>query len=248
MLEIKLLYCIILITMNLISSNTNIDQYIKKTYVVINSNDISLKMPTIHIIGMNDFSETFGEYLDYSFDEDELIICLPSNDIFEYLTDYFDKMPNAETQFLIDAYRSVLFYNCKMYIGEEEIDDLNKILRDTYEPKLLKKIYCLCSQGSLAFIICACQTALYKRNKNHIISELGPNKQQKLDVNIIQYNNKINIILYKTMRIINMERSKCKFDTLHVLRFQIEYLIDMENEDYVVESVIKIDFLNNNSV
>ena len=125
-------------------------------------------MPTIHIIGMDDFSETFSEYLDYSFEEDELIICLPSNDIFEYLTDYFDKMPNAETQFLIDAYRSVLFYNCKMYIGEEEINDLNKILRYTYEPKLLKRYIVCVPQGSLRLLYVLVEQ-LYIREMNTIL-------------------------------------------------------------------------------
>ena len=31
-------------------------------------------------------------------------------------------------------------------------------------------------------------------------------------------------------------------ETLHILRFQIEYLINMENTDYTVESVIGIHF------
>ena len=220
--------------------NTDIEQYIKDTYIVINSNEISIQSPTIYIIGMKDFQETFNEYLDYSFNDDELIICLPSNDIFEYLNEYFNKMDNAETQFLIDAYRSVLFYNCRMFVGENEINDLNKILRDTYDLNLLKKIYCLSSQGSLAFIICACQTALYNRNNKHIISELKPENQKKLDVNITQQGNKLNIILNKTMRIVNMNGRK--IETLHVLHFQIEYLIDMENDDYTVESVICIRF------
>ena len=82
------------------------------------------------------------------------------DDIFEYLTDYFDKMNNAETQFLIDAYRSVIFYNCHMFMGNTDINELNNMLKNTYDPILLKKIYCLCSQGSLAFIICACRSCI----------------------------------------------------------------------------------------
>jgi hypothetical protein len=47
--------------MNLISLlHTNIDQYIENNYVVINSDEISMKMPTIHIIGMTDFQETLN--------------------------------------------------------------------------------------------------------------------------------------------------------------------------------------------
>ena len=227
--------------MNLISLlHTNIDQYIENNYVVINSDEISMKMPTIHIIGMTDFQETLNEYLNYSFGDDELIVCLPSNDIFDYLEDYFNKMNNAEMQFLIDAYRSVIFFNCQIFVGEEDINELNKILIDTYEPVLLKKIYCLCSQGSLAFIICACQETLYKRNDKFIISELEPDKQRKLEVNITQSDNKVNIILYKTMRIVHI--NKRNIETLQVLRFQIEYLINMKNEDYTVESVIGIHF------
>ena len=50
--------------MDLISLfNTNIEQYIKNTYVVIDSSEISMKMPTIHIIGMGEFQETLDEYL-----------------------------------------------------------------------------------------------------------------------------------------------------------------------------------------
>ena len=227
--------------MNLISLiHNNFEQYIKEHYVVIDSDEISMKMPTIHIIGMDDFQETLNEYLNYSFGEDELIICLPSNDIFDYLTEYFNKMDNAEAQFLIDAYRSVMYFNCKMFVGEEDINELNKILIDTYESELLKKIYCLCSQGSLAFIICACQEVLYKRNDKYIISELEPDKQRKLEVTITQSDNKINIILYKTMRIVYL--NKRNIETIQVLRFQIEYLINMENDDYTVESVIGIHF------
>ena len=52
--------------MNLISLlHNNFEQYIKDQYVVINSDEISMKMPTIHIIGMNDFQETLNEYLNY---------------------------------------------------------------------------------------------------------------------------------------------------------------------------------------
>ena len=48
--------------MNLISLlHNNFEQYIKDQYVVINSDEISMKMPTIHIIGMNDFQETLIE-------------------------------------------------------------------------------------------------------------------------------------------------------------------------------------------
>jgi hypothetical protein len=227
--------------MNLISLlHTDIEQYIQDTYIVIGSDEISMKMPTIHIIGMTNFQETLTDYLDYSFGDDELIVCLPSNDIFDYLNDYFNKMNNAETQFVIDAYRSIMFYNCKMFVGEEDINELNQILKDTYEPVLLKKIYCLCSQGALAFIICACQEVLYGINENYIISELEPEKQEKLDVNITQSDNKINIVIYKTMRIVHIH--KTHIETLRVLRFQIEYLINMENEDYTVESVIGIHF------
>jgi hypothetical protein len=231
--------------MNLTSNSSanclsNLEQYIKKTYIIINSSELSLNSPIIHIIGMKDFQETFNDYLDYSFCENELIICLPRDDIFEYLTDYFNKMNNAETQFLIDAYRSVIFYNCHMFIGNSDINELNNTFKNTYDPILLKKIYCLCSQGSLAFIICACQAALYKRNNKHIISELEPNKQRKLHINITKSNNKINIVIYKTMRIVHIHKKY--IETLHVLRFQIEYLINTENTDYTVESVISITF------
>ena len=227
--------------MDLISLfNTNIEQYIKNTYVVIDSSEISMKMPTIHIIGMGEFQETLDEYLNYSFGDDELIICLPSNDIFDYLNDYFTKTNNAEIQFLIDAYRSIIFLNCKRFAGEENMKNLNNILKETYEPVLLKKIYCLCSQGSLAFIICACQEALYKRNKQYIISELEPDKQRKLEIHVVQSDNKINIILYKSMRIVHMHNKR--IETIQVLRFQIEYLINMENNEYTVESVISIHF------
>ena len=140
-----------------------------------------MKMPTIHIIGMGEFQETLDEYLNYSFGDDELIICLPSNDIFDYLNDYFTKTNNAEIQFLIDAYRSIIFLNCKRFAGEENMKNLNNILKETYEPVLLKKIYCLCSQGSLAFIMCLSREMLYKRNKQYIISELEPDKQRKLN-------------------------------------------------------------------
>ena len=81
--------------------------------------------------------------MNYSFGNDEFIVCLPSNDIFDYLNDYFNKSENPENQFLIDAYRSVIFYNCHMFLGEDNINELNQILKDTYEPILLKKIYCL---------------------------------------------------------------------------------------------------------
>ena len=225
--------------MNLISLS-NLEEYIINTYIIINSDELSINLPITHIIGMKDFQETFNDYLDYSFFDNELIICLPSDDIFEYLTDYFNKMNNAETQFLIDGYRSVIFYNCHMFIGNREINELNNTLKNTYDPILLKKIYCLCSQGSLAFIICACQAALYKRNDKYIISELELDKQRKLQVNITQSNDKMNIVIYKTMRIVHIHKKH--IETLHTLQFQIEYLINMENTDYTVESVISIHF------
>jgi hypothetical protein len=227
--------------MNLISLlHDNLEQYIKDHYVVIDSDEISLKMPTIHIIGMNDFQETLNEYLNYSLGDDELIVCLPSNDIFDYLNDYFTKSTNAENQFLVDAYRSVMFYNCRMFAGEDNINELNQILQDEYEPILLKKIYCLCSQGALAYIICAFQEVLYERNSKHIISELESDKQAKLEVNIIESHNKINVVIHKKMRVVHIKSKK--IETLRVLRFQIEYLINMENEEYTVESVIGIHF------
>ena len=227
--------------MNLISLlHDNLEQYIKDHYVVIDSDEISLKMPTIHIIGMNDFQETLNEYLNYSLGDDELIVCLPSNDIFDYLNDYFTKSTNAENQFLVDAYRSVMFYNCRMFAGEDNINELNQILQEEYEPILLKKIYCLCSQGALAYIVCAFQEVLYERNSKHIISELEVDKQKKLEVNIIESHNKINIVIHKKMRVVQVNHKK--IETLRVLRFQIEYLINMENKEYTVESVIGIHF------
>ena len=227
--------------MNLISLlHNNIEQYIKDNYVIIDSDEISMKMPIIHIIGMNDFQETLNEYLNYSFGNDEFIVCLPSNDIFDYLNDYFNKSENPENQFLIDAYRSIMFYNCQMFASEDNMNELNKILKNKYEPILLKKIYCLCSQGALAYIICAFQEVLYERDSKHIISELEAGKQKKLEVNIIESHNKINIVIHKKMRVVQIKSKK--IETLRVLRFQIEYLINMENEDYTVESVIGIHF------
>ena len=176
-------------------------------------------MPIIHIIGMNDFQETLNEYLNYSFEDDELIICLPSDDIFDYLSDYFNKTVHPENQFLIDAYRSVLFYNCQMFSGKDNINELNQILKDTYEPVLLKKIYCLCSQGALAYIICAFQEVLYGRNGKHIISELEIDKQERLEVNIIESHNKINVIIHKKMRVVHIKSKK--IETLRVLRFKL---------------------------
>ena len=227
--------------MNLISLiHNNFEQYVKDHYVVIDSNEISMKMPIIHIIGMNDFQETLNEYLNYSFGNDEFIVCLPSNDIFDYLNDYFNKSENPENQFLIDAYRSVIFYNCQMFAGEDNMNELNQILKDKYDPILLKKIYCLCSQGALAYIICAFQEVLYERNSKHIISELETDKQEKLEVTIIESHNKINVVIRKKMRVVHIKSKK--IETLRVLRFQIEYLINMENKEYTVESVIGIHF------
>ena len=82
--------------------------------------------------------------------------------------------------------------------------------------------------------------ALYKRNKQYIISELEPDKQRKLEIHVVQSDNKINIILYKSMRIVHMHNKR--IETIQVLRFQIEYLINMENNEYTVESVISIHF------
>lgn len=42
------------------------------------------------------------------------------------------------------------------------------------------------------------------------------------------------------MRIVHM--NKKKIETIQVLRFQIEYLINMENDEYTVEYVIGIYF------
>ena len=42
------------------------------------------------------------------------------------------------------------------------------------------------------------------------------------------------------MRIVHI--NKRNIETIQVLRFQIEYLINMKNEDYTVESVIGIHF------
>ena len=42
------------------------------------------------------------------------------------------------------------------------------------------------------------------------------------------------------MRIVYL--NKRNIETIQVLRFQIEYLINMENDDYTVESVIGIHF------
>ena len=42
------------------------------------------------------------------------------------------------------------------------------------------------------------------------------------------------------MRVVHIKSKK--IETLRVLRFQIEYLINMENEEYTVESVIGIHF------
>ena len=225
--------------MNLISIS-NLEQYINKTYIIINSSELTKHLPIVNIIGMGDFQETFNDYLDYSFCENELIICLPSDDIFDYLNEYFSKSTNAETQFLIDAYRSIIIYNYQIFNSKTLIDELNTCLKNTYDPILLKKIYCLCSQGALAFIICACQEALFNRNDSHIISELEPEKQTKLQVNIIQSNRNINIIINKTMRIVHIHKKH--IETLHILHFQIEYLINIENTDYNVESVISITF------
>ena len=42
------------------------------------------------------------------------------------------------------------------------------------------------------------------------------------------------------MRIVHMHNKR--IETIQVLRFQIEYLINMENNEYTVESVISIHF------
>ena len=61
-----------------------------------------------------------------------------------------------------------------------------------------------------------------------------------MEVNIIESHNKINVVIHKKMRVVHIKSKK--IETLRVLRFQIEYLINMENEDYTVESVIGIHF------
>jgi hypothetical protein len=202
-------------------------------------------MPTVYIIGMKDFDKTFEEYLDYATKGDELVICLPSSEIFMYLSDYFTKTCNAEQQFLIDGYRSVLFYNDGLYMGETEINDLRDQITKNYDVPLRQKIYCLCSQGSLAFIICACQKALYDSFPDCIIAEVESQHQQKLNVHILEdsVNKRISIILLKTMRISNISKHTHKVNTLRVLRYQIEYTIDMRG-NYDVESIIKIEFMN----
>ena len=116
--------------------DTDLDKYIKDTYVILNNRNLNydcLRMPTIYIIGMSNFTDTFTDYIDYSESGDELILCLPSGEIFDYLTDYFDKTKNAEQQFLMDGYRSVLCYNAHIYSGEKQINMLCEILKFVYE-------------------------------------------------------------------------------------------------------------------
>ena len=224
---------------------TNLDEYIHSTYIILNKTDVlsCLAMPTVYIIGMKHFDETFTEYIDYANEGDEIVVCLPSSEIFLYLSEYFTKTHNAEEQFLIDGYRSILSYNDKMYIGEEEINKLNELFKTNYNVALRQKLFCLCSQGSLAFIICACQKALYNAFPNCLISELESSKQQKLNVNIVEdtQNKNISVVILKTMRISNIHKTTHKVQTMRVLRFQIEYIVNMTG-NYDVESVIKIEF------
>lgn len=226
---------------------TNLDEYIRSTYIILNKADVlsCLAMPTIYIIGMKHFDETFTEYIDYANKGDEIVVCLPSSEIFLYLSEYFTKTRNAEEQFLIDGYRSILSYNYQVYMGEEEINRLKDLFKTNYNVPLRQKLYCLCSQGSLAFIICACQKALYNTFPNCVISELESSMQQKLNINIVEdtQNKNISVIILKTMRISNIHKTTHKVHTMRVLRFQIEYIVNMTG-NYDVESVIKIEFLN----
>ena len=67
-----------------------------------------------------------------------------------------------------------------------EINELRDEIKKNYPIALQQKLYCLCSQGSLAFIICACQHALYKSFPNCVISELESQYQTKLNVYIVE--------------------------------------------------------------
>ena len=130
-------------------------------------------------------------------------------------------------------------------MGEREINELRDQIKSNYDVPLQQKIYCLSSQGSLAFIICACQKALFESFPNCIISEVESQHQQKLNIHILEdsINQRISIILLKTMRISDINRTTHKVNTLRTLRYQIEYTIDMK-DNYDVESIIKIEFMN----
>ena len=40
---------------SLSDSSSNLEQYIKNTYIIINSNELTHSFPIIHIVGMKDF-------------------------------------------------------------------------------------------------------------------------------------------------------------------------------------------------
>ena len=130
---------------------------------------------------------------------------------------------------------------------------LCEILKFVYEPYLLRKIFCLCSQGSLAFIICACQNVLFEKYPDYIIAELDSANQTKLNINIIDNTDNndnafdrevLSIVIFKTMRISHINKRSHQIETMRILRFQIEYMIHL-NDNARVESVIKMEFLDN---
>ena len=153
------------------------------------------------------------------------ILIFEFNKYYSFLLKGYDTYTEIENQFIIDIERSNVSYN---NFKIKDYKTFNYFLKKKYNSSLLKKIYIISSQTMFSYIYKLFVDVL---PDNYILCELN-NKNNKFKQIYLSYNynNSLNISIYKCMRIFKFDEKENDKDIVYII---IYYNIDLENDNYI---------------
>ena len=215
-----------------------------KTYYIVNKKDYIdyclIREPYVKIIKYIEIEPKFMDFINTSNPKDELVILIRNKDMKEFLDKLFC-MNDVYNQFLVDGLRSHIHYDNSIWNNESDIKSLFDIISGLYSKKIANQIICLCTQGSLAFIMCKLQTILHKYNLNLYICELTNQDKytRKMSINLKFSKKMVKIEISKILEIKIL--SKKNIETRIIFKLIVEYSIFMLNN--IINAIVYIEIL-----
>ena len=154
------------------------------------------------------------------------IIIFNFDDYYNFLLKGYINKKEIETQFLLDAERSIIKYNNYLI---KDIPTFNNFLKNKYNYNLLKKLHIISSQTMFSYIYKWFVDIL---PENYYLCELNSNNNDKIKKLKIKYhnNNSLNITIHKCMRIFEFDEKDIDKDIIYLI---ILYNIDLEHDKYI---------------
>ena len=202
-------------------------------YIIVNKKDLCIFTPFINI--EYDLKKDFLDFIQNKQKKDEIYIPITNikknnKELFEF---YENKKHKIWDQFRVDMLR------CKFYINNRRIINpkiaKQKIINNYKSIQVANKVALLCTQGALAFIIKDLQFSIL--NENYYVSE-HEFKNKKLRIMKVYVDfNKNNIIIKKSLRIINITKEGDDKTIKHI-NLIIEFIKNKNNE---FNSIVRIE-------